>query len=91
MTTPEAVPFLFSSPSALTGFAWPWRRTCLYKGQSRVHAESDLRARAYLIWCLERGADPRQVSRPQVKLYVRWMQEIRRFKPHRQPPPVGDD
>jgi integrase/recombinase XerD len=49
-----------------------------YQGQSRVHAESDLRA--YLAWCLERGADPLGVSRPQVELYVRWMQEISRFK-----------
>ena len=50
-----------------------------YKGQSRVHAESDLRS--YLTWCLQRGVDPFEISRPQVELYVRWMQEIRRFKP----------
>ncbi len=50
-----------------------------YRGQSRVHAESDLRS--YLTWCLERRVDPLEVSRPQGELYVRWMQEIRRFKP----------
>ncbi len=50
-----------------------------YRGQSRVHAESALRG--YLTWCLEPGADPLQVLRPQVELCVRWMPEIRRFKP----------
>ncbi len=50
-----------------------------YKMQSRVYAESDLRS--YLTWCLQRGVDPFEISRPQVELYVRWMQEIRRFKP----------
>lgn len=50
-----------------------------YQGLSRVHADSDLRA--FLTWCLQRGADPLQISRPQVELYVRWMQEIRSFKP----------
>ena len=80
MTTPDAVqfPVVVSAGSdrlhvAMEAFL------SRYKGQSRVHAESDLRA--YPTWCLERGADPLQVSRPQVELYVRWMQEIRRFKP----------
>jgi integrase/recombinase XerD len=44
-----------------------------YKGQSRVHADSDLRA--YLVWCAERGLDPLAATRPHVELYVRWMQE----------------
>ena len=80
MTTPDAVPFLVlvsarSERLHLAMAAYLSR----YKGQSRLHDESDLRA--YLTWCLERGADPLHVSRPQVELYVRWMQEIRRFKP----------
>ena len=50
-----------------------------FKALSRVHAESDLRA--FLGWCAERQLDPLSASRPQVELYVRWMQEIRRFKP----------
>jgi hypothetical protein len=50
-----------------------------YKGISRTHAESDLRA--YLTWCQEHRLDPLNASRPQVELYVRWMQEVRRLKP----------
>ena len=50
-----------------------------HKGLSRVHAESDLRA--YLSWCTDRGLDALTATRPQVELYVRWMQEIRRLKP----------
>jgi len=50
-----------------------------FKGISRTHAESDLRA--YLIWCRDHRLDPLTASRPQVELYLRWMQEIRRLKP----------
>jgi integrase/recombinase XerD len=50
-----------------------------FKGSSREHTESDLRC--YLAWCAERGLDPRAAQRPHLELYVRWMQEIRRFKP----------
>src|ERR1700712_1136231 len=48
-----------------------------YRGQSRVHADSDLRA--YLYWCAERGLDPLAAVRPHIELYVRWMQEHRRY------------
>ena len=48
-----------------------------FKGQSRLHSESDLRA--YLCWCGERGLDPLAATRPHVELYVRWMQEHRRY------------
>jgi site-specific recombinase XerD len=50
-----------------------------FKGSSRAHTESDLRC--YLSWCAERGLDPMAASRPHLELYIRWMQEIRRFKP----------
>ena len=50
-----------------------------YKGSSREHTESDLRC--YLTWCAERGLDPLAARRPHLELYIRWMQEIRRFKP----------
>jgi integrase/recombinase XerD len=50
-----------------------------YKGLSRTHAESDLRA--YLSWCTAHRLNPLSATRPQVELYVRWMQEIRRLKP----------
>ena len=50
-----------------------------FKGSSRYHTESDLRC--YLAWCAERGLDPLTARRPHLELYIRWMQEIRRFKP----------
>jgi integrase len=50
-----------------------------FKGASRYHTESDLRC--YLAWCAERSLDPLAARRPHLELYIRWMQEIRRFKP----------
>jgi integrase/recombinase XerD len=50
-----------------------------FKGTSREHTESDLRC--FLIWCAERGLDPLAARRPHLEVYIRWMQEIRRFKP----------
>jgi hypothetical protein len=50
-----------------------------FKGSSREHTESDLRC--YLAWCAERGPDPLAARRPHLELYIRWMQEVRRFKP----------
>ena len=50
-----------------------------FKGSSRDHTESDLRC--YLAWCAERGLDPVAARRPHLELYLRCMQEVRRFKP----------
>jgi integrase/recombinase XerD len=50
-----------------------------FKGSSREHTESDLRCD--LAWCAERGLDPLAAQRPHLELYVRSMQEIRKFKP----------
>jgi site-specific recombinase XerD len=50
-----------------------------HKGDSRMHAESDLRI--YLAWCTERNLVPLTVQRVHVELYVRWLQEVRRFRP----------
>ena len=50
-----------------------------YKGQSRVHVESDLRG--YLTWCRDRRLDPLAVERIHVELFLRWMQEVRCLKP----------
>ncbi len=49
-----------------------------FKGSSREHTESDLRC--FLTWSAEHALDPLAARRPQVELYIRWMQEIRRFK-----------
>jgi len=50
-----------------------------FKGSSRDHTESDLGC--YLAWCAEHGLDPLAARRPHLELYIRWMQEIRRFQP----------
>jgi integrase/recombinase XerD len=50
-----------------------------FKGSSREHTQSDLRC--YLAWCAERGLDPLAARRLHLELYIRWMQETRRFKP----------
>ena len=50
-----------------------------FKGSSRYHTEPD--PRCYLAWCVEHGLDPLAARRPHLELYIRWMQEIRRFKP----------
>jgi integrase/recombinase XerD len=50
-----------------------------FKGSSREHTDSDLRC--FLAWCAEHGMDPLTAQRPHLELYIRWMQETRRFKP----------
>src|SRR5260221_12285084 len=50
-----------------------------FKGASRDHTESDLRC--YLASCAQRGLAPLSARRPHLELHIRWMQEIRRFKP----------
>jgi len=42
-----------------------------FKGQSRIHTESDLRG--YLTWCMTRGVDPLAATRPHIEVYVRWL------------------
>jgi len=62
-------------PLRLAAAAYPAR----YKGPSRAHTESDLRS--FLGWCAERSLDPPTAQRAHIELYVRWMQETRRFAP----------
>jgi integrase/recombinase XerD len=50
-----------------------------FKGSSREHTASDLRV--FLTWCGEHGVQPLATQRVDLELYVRWMQETRRFKP----------
>lgn len=78
-TTPEFLPV------PLAGERWrvdPLRLAVAgylagYRGETRHHAESDLRV--HLTWCQERGLDPLAARRPHIELYVRWMQETRRY------------
>ena len=46
---------------------------------TRQHAASDLNV--YLSWCRGRGLAPLANRRGHLELYVRWLQETRRFKP----------
>jgi site-specific recombinase XerD len=77
MTTPQVLPTEVTDSRvlqlAVAGYL------ARFKATSRTHAESDLRA--YLRWCADHRLDPMAASRPQVELYIRWMQEVRRFKP----------
>ncbi|WP_405166548.1 tyrosine-type recombinase/integrase [Nocardia sp. NBC_01499] len=50
-----------------------------FTGSSRIHCGSDLRL--YFCWCTEHNLLPLLVVRAEIERYVRWMQEIRRFKP----------
>lgn len=42
-----------------------------FKGQSRVHTESELRE--YLTWCSSHSLGPLTAQRPHLELYIRWM------------------
>ena len=50
-----------------------------FKGQTRVHAESDLAC--FLRWCQRVEISPLAARRVDLELYLRWMQNDRRFKP----------
>src|ERR1051326_6288287 len=59
-----------------------WRRAAYlgrFTGRSRMHTESDLRL--FFAWCAEQHLAPLAAQRAQIERYVRWMQEVRRFKP----------
>ncbi len=74
-SAPSDLPVPFTDQLRLAVAAYLARFT----GSSREHTESDLRC--YLAWCAERGLDPPAARRPHLELYIRWMQEIRRFQP----------
>ncbi len=50
-----------------------------YRGTSRQHTESDLRV--FFGWCQARELAPLDAQRNDLELYLRWMQDVRRFKP----------
>jgi integrase/recombinase XerD len=50
-----------------------------YRGQTRVHTESDLRV--FLRWCTDQDLDPLAAARVDIERYVRWLQDVRRYQP----------
>lgn len=50
-----------------------------YRGQTRVHTESDLRV--FLRWCADHDLDPLAAVRVDIERYVRWLQDISRYQP----------
>lgn len=50
-----------------------------YRGQTRVHTESDLRV--FLRWCTDQDLDPLAAARVDIERYVRWLQDICRYQP----------
>lgn len=50
-----------------------------YRGTSREHTESDLRV--FFSWCPYRQLAPLDAQRNDLELYLRWMQDVHRFKP----------
>ncbi|MCW3819280.1 tyrosine-type recombinase/integrase [Micromonospora sp. DR5-3] len=50
-----------------------------YRGQTRVHTESDLRV--FLRWCADHNLDPLAAVRVDIERYVRWLQDVRRYQP----------
>jgi integrase/recombinase XerD len=50
-----------------------------YRGTSREHTESDLRV--FFEWCHDRQLAPLAAQRHDLELYLRWLQDVRRFKP----------
>jgi site-specific recombinase XerD len=50
-----------------------------YRGQTRVHTESDLRI--FPRWCTDQDLDPLAAARVDIERYVRWLQDVRRYQP----------
>jgi integrase/recombinase XerD len=50
-----------------------------YRGQSRVHTESDLRV--FLSWCADQFLDPLAAARADIERYVGWLQDVRLYQP----------
>jgi len=50
-----------------------------YRGQTRIHTESDLRV--FLRWCAAMELDPLTAVRADIERYVRWLQDVRCYQP----------
>jgi integrase/recombinase XerD len=50
-----------------------------YRGQSRIHTESDLNI--FLRWSADRSLDPLAAARADIEQCVRWLQDVRWYQP----------
>ncbi len=50
-----------------------------YRGTSREHTKADLQV--FFNWCQDRQVPPLTAQRNDLELYLRWLQDVRRFKP----------
>ncbi|GAA4264292.1 tyrosine-type recombinase/integrase [Dactylosporangium darangshiense] len=50
-----------------------------YRGQTRLHSESDLRV--FLHWCTDQELDPLSAVRVDIERYIRWLQDVRHYQP----------
>lgn len=50
-----------------------------YRGDSRLHTESDLRI--FLTWCTNQDLHPLSAVRADIERYVRWLQDVRCYQP----------
>jgi integrase/recombinase XerD len=50
-----------------------------YRGETRVHTESDLRV--FLRWCADEDLDPLSAVRAHIERYLRWLQDVRCYQP----------
>jgi integrase/recombinase XerD len=50
-----------------------------YRGQTRLHTESDLRV--FLRWCADQDLDPLAAAWVDIERFVRWLQDVGRYQP----------
>jgi hypothetical protein len=50
-----------------------------YRGQTRIHTESDLRV--FLRWCTDQDLNPLAAVRADIERYLRWLQDVRQYQP----------
>lgn len=70
---PEAMPLFGPVQLAAAGFL------ARYSGRTRDAYALDLKT--YFAWCAARGTEVFAMTRPHVEVYVRWMEEQRRYAP----------
>lgn len=50
-----------------------------YRGQTRLHSESDLRI--FQRWCTDQDLDPLAAVRVDIERYLRWLQDVQHYQP----------